>query len=125
MTTENNKKGGVEIAGVVFTKTQDMINTTIDMNITNTFSKLDIMVAFAVNATGRLSFKNIIIIGSLRENSFDNNISSSYRINVLFHSLKDMSLNIDNLVIWDSYIYNYNDGIYNSFGIGLATNCIF
>ena len=33
-------------------------------------------------------------------------------------------MSIDNLIIWDAYIYNFYDGVYNSFGVGLATNCI-
>ena len=69
----------MEIAGLVFTKTQDMINTTIDINITNIEVKLDIMVAFAVNATGNLSFKNIIISGILQEMGYKQNSSLSYR----------------------------------------------
>ena len=32
---------------------------------------------------------------------------------------------IDNLAIWNSYIYNFWSGVYSGFGIGLATDCIF
>ena len=46
-------------------------------------------------------------------------------MNILFHSLADMSLSIDNLLMHDSLVYSLSDGVYNSFGIGLATNCIF
>ena len=76
-----------------------MINSTINVNISNDNTKLDVMVGFAVNATGNLSFRNIIISGFISENGYNRNYSTSYRLNIFFHTLIDVSLSIDNLII--------------------------
>ena len=48
------------------------------------------MVGLAVNATGNITFKNIILRGFLYENGGGRNNSAVFRINVLFHTLQDV-----------------------------------